>query len=269
MARNPLELKRKTHVLARAHLRRFTFDEKKSRLFVYNKRTSRVQSVQVDVDGLFNVNGVWSHQAENLMGRIEGAFWDLLGELDSSGKIPRQDVISEYFALWYARAYYSENHQDFTGPLVGVTPSDLKGTVEISKGKDVVTVTQEELLEYRHCGFYSTDLVASARSASWPIIRVLMDRCLLRLQAIRWGIVECEEQPLVLPDRLTYFDVPVGPQRILHGFTPREKYRPHAFVGRVDVEDWNRGFFKGARYAVAAQSRDVLDNLARELSDKQ
>src|SRR5690606_26594095 len=58
MHRNDLKLKRKTHVLARAHIRRFAHDEKRLMVFVYYRRVKRVIPVNVNVDGLFNVNGV-------------------------------------------------------------------------------------------------------------------------------------------------------------------------------------------------------------------
>lgn len=264
MPRNLLELKRKTHILARAHIRRFAHDEKRSRIFVYDRRVGRVMPAPVGVDGLFNVDGVWSHQAENLMGRIEGAFWSLLDELDTSGVISDQDVISEYFSLWYARAWYSQNYTHILSqPLEGITPSELKGEVKVPKGDKTVTVTQEELGEYRGVGFYSTDLEASLRSTSWARIRCMMDKGLQALHGVRWGLVECQEASLVLPDRTSCLDIPIGPHTFLHGYKKGERYLDHAAVPGVDVQARNRDWFSGALHAVVAQSRDVLDLLVQ------
>lgn len=270
MLRNPLKLPRKTHVLAVEHIRRFAHDEKRSRVFVYDRRGGRVRAADVDEYGPFNVNGVWSDQAEKLMGPIETAFWNLLDELDTSGRISNQDVISEYFSLWYARAWYSEKYtRMLSEPLVGITPIEFndefndelndEGKVKVRIEDKIVTVTPEELLEYRGVGFYTADLKASLRSGSWVLIRCMMDKCRQALHGVRWGLVECRETSLVLPDCTSSLDIPIGPHTFLHGYKNGERYLDRTAVPGIDVRGRNQDLFSGKLYAVVAHSRDVLD----------
>lgn len=271
MSANPLKLKRNTHVLAKNHLRRFANND--GTVFVYNRHRGLVQSLSFDVEGLFNVRGVWSDHAENQMERIEEAFWLVLNEIDSAGESvnldDHQHAISEYFALWHARAEYILNVDSLVVDLHGIERRDLKCNLEDGKldvtshqkdGRKIrIKATPEDFGESRGVSFYSTEVKASARSASWPVIRWLMDQC--NLDGIRWGLVGTLGA-LVLPDRITrYFDIPIGPSLMLHGYGAGQVFQTRALADAADVDDWNRAFFCGAMNAVAAQSSEPLERL--------
>lgn len=216
---NTLRLKRKTHYLAEAHLRRFTSDSSKKIVYVFNKRNRKIISVSPEAEGLFNVVGVWSHQAENIMTRIENDFW---GMLDSSGSIEcalDQEIVSEYYALWRGRIHYMQTREYFVQPLQGITPSELKRQLDVPFEGRIVQATQEELAELRGVGFYSTDLRASARSVSWTWLRWIMDHYKLKLRTsgVHWIMVHCEGATLVLPDQTLSLDIPVSPRTLIHG----------------------------------------------------
>ena len=261
--KNPLKLKRRTHFLAREHLWRFA--DPRGFIHVYRKESGQVRSVKPGVDGLFNVNGVWSHTAENIMAQVEARFWAVLESLDRGSPAIDQEVVSEYLALWRARVEFSRSHKDFEGPLNGITQMDLKGgvTSRDSKGNEVV-VTKEELLEYRGASFHSTDVQASARSSSGMIILWFMDyaRFHMRNAKVRWGVVASPDAPLVLPDRTTSFDIPISPHWFLHGFGEQEEYFPVSTAPASTAADFNRHFFDGAYEVVAADSSDTLRCLA-------
>lgn len=266
--KNPLKLKRKTHFLAREHLRRFT--DAQGQIHVCRKASGQVLSVKPDVDGLFNVNGVWSHGAEERMTRAENRFWAALESLERGSQTIDQEAVSEYLAVWRARVELSRSHKNFEGPLNGITQMDLKAEVssQDSQGNEVV-VTEEELLEYRGASFHSTDIKASARSISGAIIRWFADyaKFHMRNAKIRWGAVASPDVPLVLPDRTTSFDIPISPHLFLHGFGEQEEYLPVSTAPVSAVADLNQHFFDGAYEVVVADSPDMLRRLAKTRAD--
>jgi hypothetical protein len=267
--KNPLKLKRKTHFLACEHLRRFT--DAQGMVHVCRKARGQILRVKPDVDGLFNVNGVWSHGAEERMTRAENRFWAALESLERGSQAIEQEVVSEYLAVWRARVEFSRSHKKFEGPLNGITQIDLKKELSLqdSQGNKVV-VTVEELLEYHGASFHSTDIQASARSNSGAIIRWFMDyaKFHMRNAKIRWGVVASPDVPLVLPDRTTSFDIPISPHLFLHGFGEQEEYFPVSTAPVSTASDFNQHFFDGAYEVVVANSPDILKRLAKPRADE-
>lgn len=267
--RNPLQLKRKTHFLAREHLRRFA--DTQGQIHVYRKGSPEPFSTSPDVEGLFNVQGVWSHQAENRMAVVESRFWRTIECFQLTPTNLDQDAISEYFALWRARVEFSRSFKEFEGPLAGVTPRDLKKKVKVrDRAGNEAEVTQEEVLEYRGAGFHSTDIQASARSTSGMIIRWFMDyvRCHITEARVRWGAVEVPDAALVLPDRTTSFDIPISPHWFLHGFGEKEQFAPLSTAPASIAARLNRGHLDDAYAVVVANSPGILRRLVGLKSDK-
>lgn len=256
--KNPLKLKRKTHFLAREHLRRFT--DAQGMVHVCRKESGQVLSVKPDVDGLFNVNGVWSHGAEERMTRAENRFWSWLDAFEASPTSIDQEAVSEYFCTWRARVEFARSHREFEGPLVGITPSKLKGTVRVrgDRGEEL-DVTEEEILEFQNVGFYSEDVRASARSMSGGTIQWFKDYLdhLTREAKILWGVVEVPDAILVLPDHPTSFDIPISPHSFLHGFLEKD-FSPVNTAPASVAEQLNRGHFDDAFNVVVSSSPDLL-----------
>lgn len=266
--KNPLQLKRKTHFLAREHLRRFAGGC--GEIHVYRKASQKLVSTNPDVDGLFNVNGVWSHSTENWMARIETKFWQCLASFDGSSGDIDQEAVSEYFALWRARVEFARDAQIFEGPLVGVSQRDLKGKVTArSEAGEMVEASREDLLEQRGVGFYSTDLRASARSVSGLLIKqsIAYVRSLIEAARIRWGAVRTPGMSIVLPDRTTSFDMPISPHCFLHGFGVRETFSPLRSIPPSTTRKMNRDWFDNAYQVVVARSPDVLRALTPAQGD--
>ncbi len=257
--KNPLRLTRKTHFLAREHLRRFA--DGKGKIHVYRKGREGLIATDPDVKGLFSVDGIWSHEAETRMTGIEDRFWTFLDAFQAAPFMIDQDVVSEYFAMWRARVEFAKLYQTFEVPLVGVTPSNLKAMVKVldSDGKEI-EATAEDSLESRGVGFYSTDIQASARSNSGVVIQKLINHVkrLTRKARIRWGVIEVPDAVLVLPDRVTTFDIPVSPHYFLHGFTEDEEFSPLNTAPASNAAELNSGSFDSAYKVVVSSSPELL-----------
>ena len=257
--KNPLRLTRKTHFLAREHLRRFADGEGK--IHVYKKGRDEPITTHPDVKGLFSVDGIWSHEAETRMTGIEDRFWTFLDAFQAAPSMINQDVVSDYFAMWRARVEFTKSYQAFEVPLVGITPSNLKTTVKVldSEGREI-EATAEDSLESRGVGFYSTDIQASARSNSGVVIQRLINhfKRLTRKARIRWGVIEIPDAVLVLPDRVTTFDIPVSPHCFLHGFTEDEEFSPLNTAHASNAAELNTGSFGSAYNVVVSSSPELL-----------
>lgn len=258
MEKNPLKLKRKTHILAEKHLGRFAADQRDARLFVYYKPRKKIVKIRPSTEGLFNVDGVWSEQAEHHITKVERKFWAML-----DAEIVDQEIASDYFAFWYARVKYVQSRSYFEQPLPGITPSDLSGKVDVNLNGEIVTATKEDVLEFQGVGYYTKDAHASARSSSWPVILWFADvvRMRLREEGFFWHYVSCEGASLVLPDFINSADIPISPNLLLHGH--KKDSGPHVDIIQArQIEELNRCFFNDAIAAVAAHSDEVLRSLA-------
>lgn len=257
-AKNPLGLKRKTHVLAKKHID--YFKDKKGLVHVYRKDNGRLIPVKPDVDGMFNVNGLWSHHAEGRMGLTEVRFWELLDAFHACPSAVDQGVVSEYFALWCARGDFARSPPNFEPPAE-IDRRDLKRMVIVTddQGREV-SATQEDLGEQRGVGFNSTDANASARSISWPLIKWLMDTVAIRIECerIRWGAVKVLDATLILPDRPTDFDIPISPHWFLHGYREQEEFLPVCTASPGVATSLNQCWFDNAYQVVVASSPEVL-----------
>lgn len=191
----------------------------------------------------------------------EKKFWKYLESFDASPGEIDQEIVSEYFAMWRVRVEFARIAHVFEEPLVGISPSFLKRTVNTRNDSgEVVEATNEDSLEHRGVGFYSTDRKASARSMTMALITQRMDyaRHIIRASKIRWGAIQSPESELILPDRTTSFDLPISPRWFLHGFGPSEDFIPVGAIPASTAKTMNQAWFDDAYHVVVANSPDVL-----------
>lgn len=162
-------------------------------------------------DPLFCARRCWDERAETgYMKKIEDSFQNLASKIINRKVLHLDEANSrsatEFFALWYLRAYRNSN------PIQDV---QLKG---IAAGEQL-TKDEEERLEKNHAVFArGKEVSVPGRFMNSINIQMGIDKMINQMGKLKWGIVTSMDGEFIVPETYSTLTViPISPRMILLG----------------------------------------------------
>lgn len=236
---NPHQLTVRQHVFPRASIERFA-----------NGGGVEVRDLMRDItrragadDDLFCANRAWAHGPEaGWMKEKEDAFQALAGQALRDRPPTFDDrsaeVITEFYALWQARAERRRL------PMQTIPPSP-----DVIRMRRNYTDDELEFLEKNGINAFRSDGSIRMRHIMGPVIRLAMDRIRDAMAGRRWTLLEAIDGEFCVPDLPAHGIIPLTPSVVLHS----------TWIGVASVEDVaeiNAGMVGCAREYVFARSLD-------------
>jgi hypothetical protein len=155
-------------------------------------------------DARFCARRVWDHGAESgFMKEIEDKFQAVAEEVTSIRQSLTDDqhtVVTEFFALWAARARAKANRLP-DSPIRGIEGKQAQHTRD-----------DQEILEKHNIGYINEDLTMSGRMLASGVISVSIMTYKKQHRGQRWGVVYSCALEFVVPDQFGPWPVvPVTP----------------------------------------------------------
>jgi hypothetical protein len=229
---NPYQLAVNQHVFPAASIRRFTNGNGVVELQDIPRNRNRPAAPG---DAIFCAFRAWDHGAELGFRPVEDRFQDLAVQIiaDESKVLHGADhyVISEFYALWVARARRRDGMDD-------VRPKGL------AKPGRIHTKDEEEVLESNGYAFARGDVFPGRTLAGAWIYMQISHLMRNGLSMTRWGIQTSDEGEFIVPEMPSQLVVPVTPTLCL---MPRQsghlKRREVSALNRATLSNCGNYYF--------------------------
>jgi hypothetical protein len=202
---NPHSLPIRQHVFPSSSIARFTNDH--GVVDLSRLSTCQVWKAAPD-DDVFCARRAWDARAEfGYMKKIEDAFQLLASKvLDGALKVisaAEKETVDSFYGLWKMRATYRDKE---------TTDIEFKQVTGANFTKD-----QEELFEKGGIFFLKEGGAMSAHRWHGFQLQVAIDREVLNLSNIGWGVVHAHEGQFLVPDTPSIMLIPITPMLSLCG----------------------------------------------------
>jgi hypothetical protein len=195
------------HVFPARSIARFA-DPSDNRVAVRRTRVDPKElRLTADVE-VFCAMRVWDHGAESgFMKKIEDNYQNVAEQIISVRESLADDqhaVITEFFALWAARAHLKAN-RPADAPLRGIEGKQRQYTFD-----------DREVVEKNGIGYINNDLTIPARAMASDAIRLWLLDYGKQLRGQRWGVIRSSTLEFIVPDQFGPWPiVPVTPKLCL------------------------------------------------------
>jgi hypothetical protein len=202
---NPHSLPIRQHVFPSASIGRFTNDQ--GVVDLCRLASSQVRKAAPD-DDILCARRAWDARAEfGYMKQIEDAFQPLASKIVDSTltaiSAAEKETVDYFYGLWKMRALYRDKE---------TTDVAFKKVTGTNFSKD-----QQELLEKSGTFFLKEGEVMSAHRWYGIEVQVSIDREVMLLSNLRWGVVRAHEGQFLVPDMPTVACIPIAPTLALCG----------------------------------------------------
>jgi hypothetical protein len=189
---NPHQLTIEQHIFPRRSLERFA-DESDGRIAV-RRPPGTLKQLRVRPDAaFFSGMRVWDHGAESgFMKKIEDQFQAVAEQITvAQGRLAQEqhDIVSDFYALWYARATLKAN-PIADQPLHSIVGKERRNSVD-----------DQEMLEKNDILFINEDFTLAGRMLASAQIWRSITTYRKRYPGQRWGIVSAHQGEFVVPDQ--------------------------------------------------------------------
>ena len=234
---NPHQLTVRQHVYPRASIARFL---EGGGVDVLDFKRDSMRRAGPD-DDLFCANRAWAHGPEaDWMKDKEDAFQALvevaLRERPTAFDDKQSEIISEFYALWQARAERRHFPTQSIGPM-----ADVIGM------RRIYTPDELELLEKNGINAFRGDGSIQMRHIMGPVIRLAMDRIREGMNDSHWVLVSAPDGEFCVPDVPAHGIIPLTPSIVLHSMRSGS-------TSRGDVAEINGAMAAGTREYLFARS---------------
>lgn len=237
---NPHNLTIMQHVFPSKSISRFYDSEGK--VTINHISLGKILRAKSD-DQIFCAKRVWDQRAEaGYMKHIEDRYQALTDAVIKDERpiyLTEYEIITDMYILWNLRCRALENPYD---------DQKINGIEE----PEPLTKDQQEILEKKHCGYFSNDMKMPARQFNGLAVQINIDRQREQLGGTRWSKLISKEGEFIVPDNCANtLIIPVTPTLC---FLAQEN---DTAINRHETAAINRHFIKNstnywfARYLTA------------------
>jgi hypothetical protein len=233
---NPYKLTKNQHIFPVASLNRFRHTET-GITAIRLAQNHRIKNLPAE-DVLFCARRVWDQRAEKVGTNIEGEFQFLVSRL-IKGELGwwhlKHQIITQFYALWEARARYADN------PVPAIKFYKITGNKDMTKGL-------KEKLEAGYANFVDENNSLPSRQATGLHIQLALMSAARQLGGLKWRLCRAsvDAGEFLVPDSPSYFYIPLTPKLALLGGSDIDVARP-AVMRMIN----STALANSRRYAVA------------------